>query len=269
MFTFSKIFWMVFSPENLLVVALIVGSVLLFTRYARAGRWIVAAAMTIFVLVGVFPVGYRIVEALENRFPANPPLPPHIAGIVVLGGTVNPGLSVARGQPATTDGAERLIEFIHLARRYPEAALIFSGGSGSLSQSDLKETEVAREILNRLGFPDGRVKYENRSRNTHENALYSLERARPAPDDVWILVTSAIHMPRAVGSFRAAGWKRLIPYPVDYTTDGTGSFEIGFGPIGGVQRLALGVREWTGLAAYRILGRTDVLYSGPAPITDN
>ena len=269
MFTFSKIFWLVFSPGKLVVVALIVGTALLYTRYWRTGRLFVGAAMVFMVLIGIFPIGYRLTEILENRFPANPPLPAEISGIVVLGGTVMPHLSEARGQPALTDGSERLVEMIHLGRRYPEAKLIFSGGSGSLSQPDLKETVVAKAVLDRLGFDDSRVVYESRSRNTQENAIYALSEANPGPSDVWVLVTSAKHMPRAMGAFRAAGWSRLIAYPVDYSTDGTMSFDLGFGPLNGLDRLDGALREWVGLAAYRFLDRTKTFFPAPSPFPDN
>lgn len=269
MFTLSKIFWLIFSPGNFLILLLVLAAVLLFCGWRRTGTLLVSLVAAVFVTVGVFPIGYKLSETLENRFPANPPLPARVDGIVVLGGTVIPTLTHARGQPALTDGSERLIEFIHLARRYPAARLVFSGGSGSLTDQELKETEVARAVLDRLGFDDSRVMYEGRSRNTHENALYSREMARPGPGETWVLVTSAMHMPRAMGAYRAAGWTDVVAYPVDYSTTGTGSFELGFGPVGGLTKLSAAAHEWAGLAAYRIMGRIDVLFPGPGKLPDN
>lgn len=269
MFILSKIFWLVFSPTKLVFLGLLVGTLLLFTRYRRAGRYLVAAGMGAWLFVGIFPVGDAFTEILENRFPANPALPVQVDGIVVLGGTVNPLMTDARGQPSVTDGNERLIEFIHLARMYPAAKLVFSGGSGALSQQHLKETTVAKAVFDRLGFDASRVFYENRSRNTHENAAYSLEWAKPTKGENWLLITSARHMPRAVGSFRAAGWTDLIPYPVDYATFGTGDFTLSFDPFGGLKSLDGAVREWIGLLVYRLLGRTGDLFPGPGSVGDN
>ncbi len=228
MFTLSKVFWLVFAPGKILVVLLTVGTLLLFTRWRRAGRAVIAAVTAILLLFGIFPVGYAMLEGLENRFPANPPLPETIAGIIVLGGTVNPGLTVDRNQPALTEGAERLTEFIRMGYFFPDARMVFSGGSGSLFRQDLKEAAVVRSLIDSLGFPTERIAFESRSRNTHENAVLTRDLMQPKAGETWVLVTSALHMPRAVGCFRAAGWPNLIPYPVDFKTDGKGELRLGF-----------------------------------------
>lgn len=269
MFTLSKIYWIVFSPANLLFLILLAGTLLLFTGRRRTGRRLVAMAAFLYLVIGILPLGNALIQVLENRFPANPPLPAHVAGIVTLGGTVIPSITIARGQPALTDGSERLIEFIRLARRYPEAKLVFSGGSGSLTEQDLKETEVAKEVFRDLGFDDSRVLYESRSRNTYENALYTKELAKPATRETWILITSAMHMPRAMGCFRAAGWKNLIAYPVDFRTEGNEPFALHFGPFGSSGKLELALHEWIGLVTYWILGRTNVYFPGPGTAADN
>ncbi len=263
MFTLSKIFWLVFAPAKIIVILLAVGTVLLFTPWRRTGRALVATMMAFFVLLGVFPIGNAMLEGLENRFPANPALPETVAGVIVLGGTVNPGLTVDRNQPALTDGAERLTEFIRIGRRYPHAKMVFSGGSGSLTRQDLKEAAVARDLIRSIGFPTGRIVFESESRNTHENAVLTRDIMAPKLGENWVLVTSALHMPRAVGCFRSAGWSNIIPYPVDYRTDGKGSFSLGFAPFSGVTRVSEALREWIGLAVYRLLGRTETLYPGP------
>ena len=110
--------------------------------------------------------------------------------------------------------------------------------------------------------------YARNSRNTVENAYLSRELAGDRFAGKWVLVTSAVHMPRAVGVFRKAGWQ-ILPYPVDYLTDGRGSFGAGFRPLGGMMALSRAGREWTGLLAYRILGRIDDLFPGPSAIRDN
>ena len=66
-------------------------------------------------------------------------------------------------------------------------------------------------MFERLGLEEGRVIYEDRSRNTTENAEFSRDIARPRPEETWLLITSAFHMPRAVGCFRRVGWN-VVPF---------------------------------------------------------
>src|SRR5207248_10072596 len=68
------------------------------------------------------------------------------------------------------------------------------------------------------GVAENRIVLEERSRSTHENAVFAKELIRPSTAETWILVTSAFHMPRAVASFRAVDWP-VIPYPVDFKVD--------------------------------------------------
>ncbi|MEX2453120.1 MAG: YdcF family protein [Rhodospirillaceae bacterium] len=260
MFVLSKVFWFLVNPANIIVVALVAGTALVyFPGSRRTGRRILAVTVLVLLAISVFPLGPRMIETLENRFPGNPVLPEQVAGIIVLGGSVNQHLTVARQQPALTEGAERLTEFIRLGYIFPQAKLVFSGGSGSIFDQSLKETAVARLFFEQMHFDADRVLYESESRNTHENATLSRDLVAPTPGETWVLVTSALHMPRAVGCFRQAGWN-VIPYPVDYLTDGMGSFEAGFDPVSGLATLNRALHEWIGLAAYRLLGRTSALF---------
>lgn len=269
MFVLSKIFWLALNPGNLFAFCLVLGCILLFTRFRRAGKYLVTGATLVLLIVAIFPIGALLVERLENRFPGNPEIPRDIAGIVVLGGTINQYLTASRGQPSLTTGGERLTETIYLARKYPWARVIFSGGSGALIENTLKEADAARLFFERMGMADGRVEYERASRNTVENAAFSMKIAgESARNQRWVLVTSAVHMPRAMGVFRKAGWN-VIAFPVDYWTDGHFEIEPGFFPINGFAVLNHAMREWVGLIAYRILGRTNELLPSAQPLSDN
>ena len=259
MFALSKIFWLIVSPINIYLALFFVGTVLLFTRFQRAGRRVLAFAAVVLLVVGIFPIGGWLTERLENRFPANPKLPDKVAGIIVLGGTINQYLTASRGQPSLTSGGERLTEFLYLSRRYPDAKLIFTGGSGSLLQQKLKEAEAAKKFFDRMGLAENRVLYDSRSRNTFETANFSRKIVQDYENGQWLLITSAMHMPRAVGVFRKTGWN-IVPFPVDYYTDGYNSFKLGFDPIRGLAALDRVAREVFGLIVYRILGRTENLF---------
>src|SRR5262249_1959620 len=142
---------------------------------------------------------------LENRFP--PVRLEHVDGIVLLGGDENPYFSEMRGQPVIHMSARRYIEFARLAREYSQAKLAFTGGSGLLEpKTKTKDAEVAKQALANLGLPIDRIVFEDKSRNTYENAVMTAALVHPTPEQKWLLVTSAAHMPRSIATFRKVGW---------------------------------------------------------------
>ena len=190
-----------------------------------------------------------------------------VTGIVVLGGSVNQFIAAARGQIALTGSAERLVAAARLAREHPEALLVFTGGSADPLRQDLKEASTARQVFAQLGLQGaldaGRILFERESRNTHENAVRTFALVEPAPEDTWLLVSSAAHIPRAVGTFRQAGW-RPVPYPVDFRTTGRYDLTPRFGFTGGLGALHAALHEWAGLVVYYLSGRSEALFPGPA-----
>jgi uncharacterized SAM-binding protein YcdF (DUF218 family) len=175
---------------------------------------------------------------------------------------VDLGRTIANGPVALNGMAERLTETLALAHRYPDAKVLISGGDGRLTPKGLTEADATSSVFVADGLDPRRIMLEGASRDTYENAIYSKSVARPRADQIWVLVTSANHMPRAVGCFRRAGWD-VIPYPVDYTGGPAG---IGLNFDGGLRVLDDALHEWIGLVAYRLLGRTDALFPAPSPI---
>ena len=160
---------------------------------------------------------------------------------------------------------ERFAAIPELARRYPAAQILFTGGVSWSGSSDVAtEAAVIGRFLARQGVPDGRVVLEDRARSTRDNALLTLQLARPRPGERWLLVTSAMHMPRAIGVFRRAGWPELQPWPVDYRS--TGRLEwVGEPSLATrLTELDQAAYEWWGLLYYRLLGYTDAIFPGPA-----
>jgi len=262
MFTFSKIFWWIVEPSNVFLVLFVVSITLLWTPWRRSGRRLLVLLATAAVAFAVLPIGAWMIVPLENRFPQVREVPESAVGAITLGGVVNQFMTVARDQTALSGGVERLTEFVAIARRRPDLRLVYTGGSGSLMRQDLKETLVARRFFSEIGFDPERVVYEDQSRNTHENAVMTHALMNPGSDETWVLVTSAMHMPRSVGVFRKAGWK-VLPYPVDFKTDGTGQFDYFLGLSNGLGKFGTALKEWVGLFAYRVLGRTDSLFPAP------
>jgi uncharacterized SAM-binding protein YcdF (DUF218 family) len=263
-FTLSKILWFIVDPGNLFIIVLGLGVILLWIGRARAGRGLVSLALLGALLVTVFPIGKTMTGVLENRFQRPEPMPDDIAGIIVLGGVLNQFIAKKRGASAPRIAAGRFAEFIRLAARYPDARLVFTGGSGSLKNPDIKEAEFAAPLLKSWGLDIGRVTFEADSRNTFENAIFSKALIKPKPDDRWILITSAFHMPRAMGVFRSAGWN-VLPAPVEYVTTGDERlFAPQFQFRAGINAFSQAVHEWLGLSFYWLTGRTKSLIPAQA-----
>jgi uncharacterized SAM-binding protein YcdF (DUF218 family) len=263
-FVFSKIFWWFFEPSNLILLVLLVGVALLWSRRRRIlGRWLVSLVALVFLFLSTVPFDALLIAPLENRFPPVRELPRDVVGVITLGGAVDQFSTRARNSISLNDHSERLTEFVALARRYPGLKLVYTGGSASLTRPDIKETLVARRLFDSLGVAPGRVIYEDQSRNTRENAVFTHRLIAPPAGQKWLLITSAFHMPRAVGVFRKAGWT-IVPYPVSYITY-DGDYSFWRAPLGALRNLSAGVHEWIGLVAYRLMGWSDSLFPGPAP----
>lgn len=264
-FALSKVFWAIANPGNLFVLGLwgaAAGAISPWPRLRKLARGVLGVLLAAMLAIAVLPVGDWLISPLERRFPPPRELPDQVDGVIVLGGMINLEISAAHGRPELDQAADRLTAFVALARKYPEAKLVFTGGSGSLADSEHREADFAQDALRDLGVELARVLFERDSRNTHENALFTYARVAPGPEEFWLLITSASHMPRAVGVFRRVGWQ-VTPYPVDYYTDG-GSLRFDF--QWGLEGFSTALREWIGLTAYRLLGWTDRLF--PAPRDD-
>jgi uncharacterized SAM-binding protein YcdF (DUF218 family) len=200
---------------------------------------------------------------LSERFP-----PWHFEGrepdgIIILGGSIEPPLSVARQTVEIDGAAERVIDGLELARRFPQARVVYSGGSGQLIQGSAREAPIAGALFERFGIAPERIVLENESRTTDENARFTRELLAPKPGERWLLVTSASHMPRAIGVFRKAGFD-VEAYPVDWRTRGWIDVWKPFDRLSaGLARADTAVHEWYGLLAYRLTGRSDALFPGP------
>jgi uncharacterized SAM-binding protein YcdF (DUF218 family) len=259
LFVLSKLLWAVAAPGNLLLLLVLVGLMVQRGGRRRSSRLALAAALAL-LAVAVLPIGQWTVAPLEARFP-EPQLPAHIDGIIVLGGAVQSDITRAHGQVALDGAASRITETLAIALRHPEAKLLLSGGDASiLPRPGEREADDTRRLFIELGVAPERILIEDRSRNTFENALFSRAVAAPKPGETWVLVTSAMHMPRAVGCFREVGWN-VLPYPVDYRTEAHPLPD--FKLAEHLDLLDLAAKEWVGLVAYRLLGRTDALLPGP------
>lgn len=251
-FLVSKIFWALAAPSHWLALLVLACVFFMWLGRMRAARVFGLLAILLMVVAGMSPFGIWLVRGLENQYP-RPSWPAHVDGMLILGSGFDTALLRARGVPQNNGGAWRLVEGLAAARHYPEARVVFSGGSGALGGAPFSEAETARYVLDELGLDPHRLTLEARSRNTYENILFSRAMVQPKPGQVWLLVTSAIHMPRAMAIARELNWP-MTPWPSDYITaphSGNDPFDV----AGNLGLTDYAVHEWVGMAAYRLSGK--------------
>ena len=262
-FIVSKVGWYLVQPLVVLLLGQVLGIVLLLLRFPKSGLGLMTATTALFAVICLSPLGLVMMSLLENRFP-KPTLPERVSGIVVLGGSFDTIIARTRDEPELNDAADRVTGAVALARRYPEARLIFSGGAANILAEDITESAVAQRFFKEMGLPPERLEIEDQSRNTIENARFSRRIADPQLGETWLLVTSAYHMPRSVGCFRAEGFD-VLAYPVDYSTPtGAEIYRPSTATIRNAEKVHFAIREYLGLLAYRVSGRIDRWLPGPS-----
>lgn len=174
--------------------------------------------------------------------------------IIVLGGMSSYDQEFDRIQFAR--GTDRLLQAIKLWKKGVAPKIVFTGGSGSIRNSEIKEGEKIREFLHQAGIPDSVMIYETQSRNTHENATYTKPvLAKEAPGGRYLLVTSAFHMRRSLACFAKEGIP-VTPYSVDRYS-GPWKFEFDYMFLPTAETLSdwnILFHEWVGCISYKFSG---------------
>jgi len=261
-FLLSKLSVMVFRPSALFAIGLFVAFILMIVSQPQKGRLVLSVTLMGYIVFAILPPGIWLLKVLEDRFPVVQDYADPVTGLIVLGGPVSPQMTKAHDQVSLGDGAERLTEFIRLARQHPQAQLVFTGGIGLLSGEGPTEAETAKRFFLEQGLAVDRILFEGAARNTSESAELTFAALQPKPDERWILITSASHMSRAFGLFQSAGWT-VLPHPVDFHTQAQISWFNWPPQLGAIDRAA---HEWGGLGAAWFRGRIDEPFPGPQPV---
>jgi uncharacterized SAM-binding protein YcdF (DUF218 family) len=236
----SKAFWLLAAPTSALVLLSVGAALWALLGNSNCAAWLSAAAACGLVIGAFTPIGLALTAPLENRFPFSRLDPEaRLDGIIMLPGGAGDGIDAVS----------------KLSPDYPKARLTFCGFGAA--------SENLVERLADLGIDRSRITMESQSRTTAEDALYSAALLRPKPYERWLLITAAMHMPRAVGCFRIAGF-RVEPYPVEFASRGrSGALALfATGSLALIQ-LDRAAKEWIGLIAYRLMGKTDALFPAP------
>jgi uncharacterized SAM-binding protein YcdF (DUF218 family) len=245
--------WLLVAVDSVLLMWLGSGVLCLYMGWLKSAQRLLISLTLTTLVIALLPLGEWLFYPLEQQNPPAP-LPAHVDGIVVLGGGESVGLSHAWQQIALGEGAERLTTMVMLAKRYPQAQLVFTGGSGRMVKQGTTGAHVASQFAQSMGLPKGRLILESQSRNTVENARLTKIMIQPQPDQYWLLVTSAFHMPRSLAVFCKAGWQ-VHPYAVDYRAQKGHLLRLDWDFAKHLRNLNLAFKEWLGLAAYKLTGK--------------
>ena len=254
-FVVSKLTWGLLSPSNLLIWLLILATVLLWMNYLRAAKRLLLVLSAISLLILVYPVGDWLMSPLEQRFAKPMPMPEKIDGIIVLGGGEQIKLSFAHHHAQLGEAGDRYLAAASLARHYPQVPVLFTGGSGLVQfQRPEDQAWIPRQLFAEAGLAPQRVTIESKSRNTFENFV-NIKPLLPKANGRYLLVTSAFHMPRAVGIAREQHID-VVPYPVDYRSFSTKYRQWDFDFLQHMRVLDTAWHEWLGLVVYHLTDKT-------------
>jgi uncharacterized SAM-binding protein YcdF (DUF218 family) len=258
-FALSKTLGFFVVPTNLIAGLALLGLALMILR-RPAGKLISILALGAFLIAGLSPLGNMLLTPLEQRFPGMQ-FPDRVDGIIVLGGSYDTQIRSYLSTIVLGEDTEPMALIASLAHRYPEAKIIFSGGSEARTLGP-SEAAIARQFFISFGVDPDRILVEDRSRNTEENAQFTSRVIQPAPGSVWLLVTSAYHMPRAAGTFRKTGFN-VIGFPAGWRTHGWRDFNWPEKTVTeNLRRVDIATREWLGLTIYKLFGYSNAWFPG-------
>lgn len=253
-FWISKLAWFLVAPQNLLVLLLIIGTILLWKQRIKPAKRVFTFLSLIVLIIGLFPVGEWLLYPLESKYKVNPELE-QVDGIIVLSGSIDATRSAMWQQTVVNGSAERVLASLALVKKYPNAKLVYTGGSGKLTDQKHKAADAALELYKEHGLDTSKIIFEREARNTSENVIFTKKLVNPTKDEKWLLVTTAWHMPRSVAIFCKSEWP-VIPYPVDFRTKPEKLLRISWSFSGHLSNLNIGVKEWLGRFAYSITGKS-------------
>ena len=251
-------------PSNLLALGAVLGFVLLALRL-RVGGIVAAFSLGAIVIGSLSPLGNMLLTPLEQRFPDGQYPTENIEGIIVLGGSYDTTSHSYLSTIVLKEDTEPLAVMVDLARRYPKAKIIFSGGNEDPNEA-VSEAIVVKGYFISFGITPDRILTEGRSRTTAENARFTADLLHPTPSSRWLLVTSGYHVPRAVGAFRQAGFD-VIAFPAGLRTHGwQDMWRPESSAADNLRRIDIGMHEWVGLVAYKLKGYSAEWFPAPAPV---
>jgi uncharacterized SAM-binding protein YcdF (DUF218 family) len=220
----------------------------------RGQRWAALAAAGILYVFSIEPTANALARALETPSTSTAKADVVYDAVVLLGGLVDDRASATFGAPQYNEDVERLTVTFDLLRAGRAKQVIITSGALDASRAEVVEARVLAKQLTDWGIEPDRVIVEDQARNTYENAVFTAKLARERGLGRLLLVTSAMHMPRALDCFRAVALD-VDAMPVDYRSFDSSRFSSSWLPRAGFLAQSSGVlREVFGRYVYRLRG---------------
>jgi uncharacterized SAM-binding protein YcdF (DUF218 family) len=254
-FYIAKVANILLEPLYILSFSLLVlVFLLLFTNLKKVIIFFTKFLLILFLFFGYTPLSSFLLSKIEDFIkPSKYPVQ-QLKGVVVLGGSFNSGLqSKERNEVLLNSSAERLTKVLEIYNKNAKILILFSGFSGELKPQSWSESDMAKKFFFEQGVRSENLIFENKSRNTFENIIYSKDIIK-TNKGTWGLVTSASHMPRSYFGFKRQGLI-LEPISVDYRTGTSSIFWINFDIKKGLENWNIILHEVVGISYYKITGK--------------
>ncbi len=251
-FYLSKILNFLIAPFTWFFILVIVAR--LSKNAGRKQKWWIAAFVVLIIFSNPFLVN-EVMKQWEMK-PVNLEAGKAAYDVgILLGGSLR-SYDQEFGRPVYSQSVDRLLQTIALYKSGKVKKILLSGGSGSVTRPEEKESEIILKVLLQTGIPEEDIIIENTSRNTYENAVYTTEILnRLYPGGTFLLITSSFHMRRSLACFEKTGLKTII-FPVDprahshvYTPENSV-----FPHANALLMWDALIHEWMGIVSYKAAG---------------
>lgn len=249
--------WQLINLDIILIFCAILSGILIWSKWWKISRIFVTFFSIFIFITGVSPLPDLLMTYLENRYPQPKKIDKDVKGFIIVGFGIDRRISEARHTPTFNCAAERVTYLVELANQYPDKKIVFTAGNPE-NGSKVTIASVAKDFYKNMTGkePPSNIIFDDKSETTFQCAENTYNLIHPEPEDKWVLVTSAAHLPRAMGAFQSVGWKKLIPYPIDYRTTGQYNINFGFSIYHGLMTWSIVTYEIIGILYYRLTGLT-------------
>lgn len=255
-FYIAKLAWVLVALDSLLIIWLGLGVLCLIMARHSLAKWLLSSLLLVCLTIGLFPVGEWLLYSLERQYAPISVDANDIDGVIVLGGAEKNAYTHAWQQVSLGSSGERPLALLQMVKLLPvDTPILYTGGTGKMTDQGISGAEVIRRLLADHEVDIKRVMFEDLSRNTVENAVFSKRLVNPQTEDNWLLVTSAFHMPRSVAIFCKQDWQ-VTPYPVDFRSRKDKLWRMDWDFAKHLKNLNTAYREWLGIWAYKLADKS-------------